>query len=871
MSGSEIPNPFTEFSAYNEGLFTALKEAASIANTIPFSEDLQFYRTLDRSFGRALDTCGTQALSLVNKLLSGITREFDPLEDTDDAVDRFGEVVDAMDQLYERVDVCIDELVGNKGKATPVMTQTAVVTQVASKKNLDYKLIHAQNIIRPQLKFKDKIDNSASTPFIPKITYKPNAKVPLDTSTYPTADMSIKDMPRVPHPYEYELKHIEYPPTLFEALPEQIYTPFDESSFTWVDSLEGLKEMCSKLESSREIAVDLEHHNYRSFQGITCLMQISTRDEDFIVDTLELREHLHLLNQSFTDPSIIKVFHGADHDVLWLQRDFGVYIVGLFDTHQASKVLEYPSHSLAYLLKHFCDVEVDKTFQLADWRIRPLPEEMLRYARSDTHYLLYVFDRLRNELIQHSNAELNLLHATLQRSRDTSSKCYEKDQYDPEGDGPGGWRYLLQRWNRALDARQLAVFKVLHAWRDQTARDEDESLRYVLPNHMLFTLMEKMPTDQAKVIGCCTPTPPLVRMYAHDIALAILRAKESAPQASEPMNIPQPTHVRFDESNEVQDASENEDAEMDIHENNGPQVVATALSVMFDEEETAVADVSSLIAHKSVMFGDEDLEEKVNSEEEHWRKLAEEIRATLVLTLPIPVGSKATLKTSEPLDEISSAGVAEEHLYTRQEDRETKKVKRSDVLVISSMNKKRKSENDSAGAPADEAQSAIESYEVYNAPQAATDLKELEDPLEVIQLPGDADDDTLVTSAPGTKKKRKNRKRKKGSDEAAAENPEGGEANVAKKKKKKNKEKGMDDNGEEKKEFKPHDYSQADSFLASLELDGEGPREQPDVFKKNKKRVDPYGNVEVAPELKRKDPRLPTASKSGSRSMTFKK
>ena len=32
-----------------------------------------------------------------------------------------------------------------------------------------------------------------------------------------------------------------------------------------------------------QIAVDLEDHHYRSFMGFTCLMQISTRKEDFLV------------------------------------------------------------------------------------------------------------------------------------------------------------------------------------------------------------------------------------------------------------------------------------------------------------------------------------------------------------------------------------------------------------------------------------------------------------------------------------------------------------------------------------------------------------------------------------------------------------
>lgn len=36
-------------------------------------------------------------------------------------------------------------------------------------------------------------------------------------------------------------------------------------------------------------------------------MQISTRDEDYIIDTLELRSEMYILNETFTDPSIVKV------------------------------------------------------------------------------------------------------------------------------------------------------------------------------------------------------------------------------------------------------------------------------------------------------------------------------------------------------------------------------------------------------------------------------------------------------------------------------------------------------------------------------------------------------------------------------------
>lgn len=41
-----------------------------------------------------------------------------------------------------------------------------------------FRLLQAKNVARPQLKFKEKVDNS-NTPFIPKIFIKPNALKPL--------------------------------------------------------------------------------------------------------------------------------------------------------------------------------------------------------------------------------------------------------------------------------------------------------------------------------------------------------------------------------------------------------------------------------------------------------------------------------------------------------------------------------------------------------------------------------------------------------------------------------------------------------------------------------------------------------------------
>ncbi|KAG0008149.1 exosome nuclease subunit, partial [Entomortierella chlamydospora] len=714
-------NIVADFEAWQTALFATLVRATKAANAIP-ANDVSFYRTLDRSFAANMDDVSTTTIDLCNGLLRQAGGpENEELNDSDDVNDRFDIITDVVDNMIEKVDVTIDEMKAPRKKGAAVVPQSAPVVALAKSNKLEYKLIHAQNIARPQLRFPDPVDNS-SAPFIRKIKYKPNAKVDLNYQMDgASTDASSSDQIIQPHPYEYEIKNLEYPEHMFEQSPEQLYLPFDTTSAIWVDTEEALVDMCRTLEMQREIAIDLEHHNYRSYQGFVCLMQISTRDQDYVIDTLELRGSLHLLNQSFTDPKIVKVLHGAESDIIWLQRDFGVYIVNMFDTYHASKLLEFGSHSLAHLLKLYADYDADKRYQLADWRIRPLPKEMLSYARSDTHFLLYIYDRMRNALLDKSNPTThNLLHATLLRSSETCLKRHEKEVYDAEsGDGPNGWRNMYSKWNRALNNMQFAVFKALHAWRDQTARDEDESIRYVLPNHMLFTLAEKMPEEAAKVLGCCNPVPPPVKMNASDIAMLISRTKASvAPVLGgfKPVAIDVPVHVRFDPKTGLQGTQEIKKVEESsmasisstplekAAQAQGGKVVAAASSGMFGKGKVQITDVTkplanptSLLATQSSLFGDRG-KFNFSAAEEEGKELAKRIMLQLSAkpTESTPVFKEITnvVATTELVNDVvveeKEKKVEEENeiLFTPQEERVTKQ-KRTDVLVLSSMNKKR--------------------------------------------------------------------------------------------------------------------------------------------------------------------------------------
>lgn len=298
--------------------------------------------------------------------------------------EKFDLLLECNDFMLERIHSNLDEMAGIKKIPEMVLVHAEIKTKTLPQmpssgswnenRNLapaaelkTHTLLTAFNILRPQISFKVPIDNSNSAPFEPRIKDKPNSLKPLAILPEYGDDGEVVSYL---HPYEIELTKFEPNAEQLKASSPTEAAVLETTSLTIVDTEVQLKDMLRELREAKEIAVDLEHHFYRSFQGFTCLMQISTRSKDYIIDTLALREELHVLNEVFTDPRVVKVFHGADSDVEWLQRDLSLYIVNLFDTHQAAKRLNLARLSLAFLLKLYCNLDVDKALQLSDWRIR---------------------------------------------------------------------------------------------------------------------------------------------------------------------------------------------------------------------------------------------------------------------------------------------------------------------------------------------------------------------------------------------------------------------------------------------------------------------------------------------------------------------
>ena len=172
-----------------------------------------------------------------------------------------------------------------------------------------------------------------------------------------------------------------------------------------VNDTESLKACIAKLKNCSEIAVDTESDSLFVYYEKVCLIQISADGQSYVIDPLETGD-LSALEEIFADKEILKIFHAAEYDIMCLKRDFGFSFENLFDTMLAARMLGKSEVGLGPLIENEFGIHLDKKYQKANWGIRPLSREMLRYAVSDTRFLSALKERLNSQLKERGMEDL---------------------------------------------------------------------------------------------------------------------------------------------------------------------------------------------------------------------------------------------------------------------------------------------------------------------------------------------------------------------------------------------------------------------------------------------------------------------------------
>ncbi len=321
---------------------------------------------------------------------------------------------------------------------------------------------------------------------------------------------------------------------------------------TLIETPKRFAELAADLRHQPRIAVDTESNSLHAYRERVCLIQFSTPDIDYVLDPLAL-DDISALGPVFASPSIEKIFHASEYDIICLRRDFGFSFDAIFDTMQAGRILGRRQAGLDRLLEEKFGVKMNKRFQKADWAVRPLSRDLLLYARLDTHYLIPLRDMLKAEL--EAKGLWQLAQEDFELARHPNGAR-------PKTEVPAWFRYGARR---GLNPRDLTVLSALLDWRDQAASELDRPAFKVLDDDRLVEIALAKPSTRQELatIGL---TPRQSQNWAGPILEAVAAGLKAPLVKRRPL--PRPDDAYLKRLDKLKDwrkkAAEKMDVESDV-------------------------------------------------------------------------------------------------------------------------------------------------------------------------------------------------------------------------------------------------------------------------------------------------------------------
>ncbi len=291
-------------------------------------------------------------------------------------------------------------------------------------------------------------------------------------------------------------------------------------NYQLIESLPELKTVADLFKKEKAIAVDLEADSMYHFKEKVCLIQMATHEINVVIDPLKIHD-LSPLRPLFENPSIKKIFHGADYDVRSLYRDFKININNLFDTQVACMFLGISETGLEAVVKKWFKVTLDKKYQRKDWSKRPLSREMMTYAAKDTLYLIPLAKIFKEKL-----KKLGRLSWVNEECRYLSKVRPASANHEP----------LYLKFNGAgrLDSRSLAVLEALLQYRKMIAKKKDRQHLKIFGNKSLMKLRNIKPYNLKMMEKTKVLSPKQIKFHG-DAVIDITKKTLKIPKGSLPV------------------------------------------------------------------------------------------------------------------------------------------------------------------------------------------------------------------------------------------------------------------------------------------------------------------------------------------------
>lgn len=264
--------------AFIKQLMSSIVLATKESNSLPQGSDYEYY-AMAPEFKKATKKIGNETLGLISKVC-GLVNPDVKLRLPDDIGDPilYEQIVDVIDALLEGADRSMEGMKSKESRISNAVSQTLM---------LDKQRVLQQNVKvmrKPQEDFAGDYCNFRHVAFQPKLKEKYHAETPLDMKPRNVeldAEESLSGCIRpdnyYAHPYETELRRMPLPPWCLngdDVAQVNSMPTYSQFPFVLVDKEASFEQMLRDLAGKKELAIDLEHHSYHTFQGLTCLIQV---------------------------------------------------------------------------------------------------------------------------------------------------------------------------------------------------------------------------------------------------------------------------------------------------------------------------------------------------------------------------------------------------------------------------------------------------------------------------------------------------------------------------------------------------------------------------------------------------------------------
>lgn len=251
----------------------------------------------------------------------------------------------------------------------------------------------------------------------------------------------------------------------------------------------------------------------------------------------------------------------------------------------------------------------------------PLPEEMMFYAQCDTHFLLYIWDRLCDELVERSDRndpEKDLIGKVISKSQEVALQRYETAVYNPEdGFNPRGWLNTLLKSPALYNGEQFAVYQAVHRWRDEMARRKDENPLFIMSQQILADIARIIPDDKMALWNLLTGSAASLRKQIDELLAVIRKARADGVNG--------PTMLEF----------------FKAYQDNGDQKMALVKLTGASPKDEKLPDIKDLKLERSQLFGNVPVSTRYDG--------SSKPLATDVIVLPYPVPQNGmTISLGQP-------------------------------------------------------------------------------------------------------------------------------------------------------------------------------------------------------------------------------